>query len=244
MTYLAISDVHNDYKALMLAYNKSVELGAKLIFLGDIVDYGPDPANTILFAKYLAENDLATFVEGNHDNKIFRWINGNDVKIYPPAMDTTISALENSQVKDAFLTLYSKMVPYVEIGNTVFTHGAVMPDFWNGDKTSKTVSRGFMYGEIDPDRSKKIMLRGQEYPSRLYDWTVHIPADKTVVVGHDRSPFELEPRFDRNIDKVLVSKNAMGGTVIFTDTGGGKGGFVSAVLLDDQAKYQKSISFK
>ena len=102
MTYLAISDIHNDYKSLLAAYNKSIELRAKLIFLGDIVDYGPDPANTILFAAHLAETEKAMFVEGNHDNKIFRWISGNDVKIYPPAMDTTIKALEDIQVKDAF----------------------------------------------------------------------------------------------------------------------------------------------
>jgi hypothetical protein len=101
-----------------------------------------------------------------------------------------------------------------------------------------------MYGEIDPDRSKKIILRGQEYPSRLYDWTLKIPNGKTVVVGHDRSPFELEPRFDKNIKKVIVSKNVQGGTVIFTDTGGGKGGFVSGVILDNDAKYQKSVNFK
>lgn len=244
MTYLAISDIHNDYKSLLAAYNKSIELRAKLIFLGDIVDYGPDPANTILFAAHLAETEKAMFVEGNHDNKIFRWISGNDVKIYPPAMDTTIKALEDIQVKDAFGRLYANMVPYVEIEDTVFTHGAVMPEFWRGEKDTKKTQRGFMYGEINPDRSKKIMMRGQEYPSRLYDWTLEIPGNKTVVVGHDRSPFETAPAFDKNITKVSVSKNMQGGTVVFTDTGGGKGGFVSGVVLDNQVKYQKSISFK
>lgn len=244
MTYLAVSDVHNDYKSLMKAYNKSIELGAELIFLGDIVDYGPDPANTILFASYLAESGKAKFIEGNHDNKIFRWAKGNDVKVYPPAMDTTIKALSDTGVRDAFLKLYSNMVPYLEIKDTVFTHGAVMPDFWQNKKDSNTVQRGFLYGEIDPDRSKKIMIRGQEYPSRMYSWTLEIPNNKTVVVGHDRSPFETKPNFDKNITKVVVSKNMQGGTVVFTDTGGGKGGFVSAVVLDDDAKYQESISFK
>jgi len=244
MTYLAISDVHNDYRSLLAAYNKSVELRATPIFLGDIVDYGPDPANTILFASYLAETGKALFVEGNHDNKIYRWAQGNDVKLYPPAMDTTISALEDPVVKDAFFSLYANMVPYVEIINTVLTHGAVLPEFWEGEKDTKKTQRGFLYGEINPDRTKKIMLRGQEYPSRLYDWTLGIPEDKTVVVGHDRSPFETIPTFDKNITKVSVNKNVQGGTAIFTDTGGGKGGFVSAVVLDNEAKYQESISFK
>ena len=34
---------------------------------------------------------------------------------------------------------------------------------------------------------------GQKYPHRTYEWTNAIPKGSTVIVGHDRSPFEEVP---------------------------------------------------
>ena len=99
-----------------------------------------------------------------------------------------------------------------------------------------------MYGETD--KTKPFIERfGQMYPHRSYAWTGAIPKGKTVIVGHDRSPFQEEPAFDSNINNIIISENPQGGTVVFTDTGSGKGGFVSGVVLDDDGVIEQCVSF-
>lgn len=213
-----------------------------MIFVGDLVDYGPNPAEVIKLANSLPN---ALFIEGNHDNKIHRYTKGNDV-IIGAAQQGTVDALEDSEVLEEWTELYAKMEPYISIGNTYITHAGFSGEFWNGADDStipNRVKRTFLYGEIDKNLPY-IERFGQMYPHRSYGWTGSIPKGKTVIVGHDRSPFQEKPAFDSNINKVVVSENEQGGTVIFTDTGAGKGGFVSAVVIDNDGVVQDFVSFE
>lgn len=243
MQTLVLGDVHNNFIGMMNAHIYALTHNLCMVFVGDIVDYGPDAKNTILFAHYLAKTNKAQFVRGNHDDKIYRYIKGNDVKYWPPSMETTVTALANELVESAFIGLYKSMSHYVKIGNTYITHGAIIKEFWdNTDTLSKNTRRGFLYGEIDSEKGM-IEHNGQTYPHRVYNWVNSIPAGITVVVGHDRSPFEELPKFDKNLSDVLVKENNSGGTAIFTDTGSGKGGFLSGVVLDSYGIYQKTVHF-
>ena len=241
---LVIGDIHNNYKGLVDAYLYAKEHSLELISTGDIVDYGHDARNTILFASYLAQTKKAQFVEGNHDNKISRYIKGNDVKYYARAMEDTVSSINDVPfVKESFCKLYERMHRYIQLSNTVITHGGIAKEFWMGDVDSNKVKNAFLYGETDESKGT-IELKGQQYPMRVYEWTNHIPAGKTVIVGHDRSPFVVVPDLNNNISDVVVKTNDLGGTVIFLDTGSGKGGFLSGVVLDKQYMYQKTVHFK
>ena len=65
MKALIISDIHANYPALQAVLSK-VGSYDKLIFLGDVVDYGPHPKECV---RFIIEN-ADYYVRGNHDNAI------------------------------------------------------------------------------------------------------------------------------------------------------------------------------
>ena len=64
MKLLVLSDIHGNFDALQSVYNK--EKYDKMIFLGDAVDYGPEPDRVLDFLK--ANSDIN--ILGNHDNAV------------------------------------------------------------------------------------------------------------------------------------------------------------------------------
>jgi len=68
MKVLILSDIHANYPALEAVLNTEKDYD-KLIFLGDVVDYGPHPKECLEFIKSNADY----YVIGNHDNAL-----GND----------------------------------------------------------------------------------------------------------------------------------------------------------------------
>lgn len=65
MKILIISDLHANYPALKAVLDKDGDYN-KLIFLGDVVDYGPHPKECVDFIK----NNADFLVRGNHDNAL------------------------------------------------------------------------------------------------------------------------------------------------------------------------------
>lgn len=64
MKLLVLSDIHGNFDALQSVYDK--EKYDKMIFLGDAVDYGPEPDRVLDFLK--ANSDIN--ILGNHDNAV------------------------------------------------------------------------------------------------------------------------------------------------------------------------------
>jgi putative phosphoesterase len=65
MKALILSDIHANYPALKAVLEK-VGSYDKLFFLGDVVDYGPNPKECVEFIKQNADY----YVRGNHDNAL------------------------------------------------------------------------------------------------------------------------------------------------------------------------------
>ncbi len=63
MKVLILSDIHANYSALKAVLDKDGNYDL-LLFLGDIVDYGPNPQQCLDFIK----NNADYYVRGNHDN--------------------------------------------------------------------------------------------------------------------------------------------------------------------------------
>lgn len=213
-----------------------------VISVGDLVDYGPHAKSTIHLARTIAVTKKARFIEGNHDNKVYRYLKGNNV-IVTKQMEQTIADLESDQsVKDNFNYIYENMVSWIQIGETYLTHGAFTSTFWEGDTDSKAAKRGYLYGEIDPSKPF-VEYNGQQYPHRTYEWADAVPQGKTVIVGHDRTPLEAIPAFNNEHNTVTVHESKAGGRVIWIDTGAGKGGHVSGVVLDENGAVESIQSF-
>jgi len=65
MKILIISDIHANLAALNAVLENDGDYD-KLIFLGDVIDYGPNPKECVKFIKEYADY----FVRGNHDNAL------------------------------------------------------------------------------------------------------------------------------------------------------------------------------
>jgi len=63
MKALILSDIHANYPALQAVLNNAGSYD-KLIFLGHVIDYGPNPKECLTFIKENADY----YVRGNHDN--------------------------------------------------------------------------------------------------------------------------------------------------------------------------------
>ena len=55
--------------------------GRRLIFVGDLVDRGPDSVGVLDLVRRLVAAGLAFCVPGNHDEKFLRYLRGKDVRI-------------------------------------------------------------------------------------------------------------------------------------------------------------------
>ena len=91
-TFDAIGDIHGCYYELIeliekLGYKKGEDdlyehpEGRILVFLGDITDRGWYNSMSLQFVIRHWRSGKALWVQGNHDNKLFRWMIGNPVRI-------------------------------------------------------------------------------------------------------------------------------------------------------------------
>jgi protein phosphatase len=88
-----IGDVHGCYDELRQLLEKlgytvdptdpppAAPPGRRLVFVGDLVDRGPWPVRTLRLIMSLVRADIALCVPGNHDDKLRRWLGGQDVKL-------------------------------------------------------------------------------------------------------------------------------------------------------------------
>ena len=89
-----------------------------------------------------------------------------------------------------------------------------------------------LYGEVS---GKK---HDDGFPMRDYNWVEDIPTGKTIVVGHDCSPI-----FYVDISEPMIKTNSRGGRVVFIDTGCGKRGILSGVVIIHDKKQFKIDRF-
>ena len=74
-----IGDIHGEYNALtrlvqQLGYTEAGEhpAGRRLVFIGDLVDRGPDSVGVAHWVQQLIQNGVAQCVAGNHEFNILR----------------------------------------------------------------------------------------------------------------------------------------------------------------------------
>ena len=85
---LVVGDVHSVFSDFATSYSYARKHNLYYLQLGDILDYGPKPLETMLLAKEILDAGHGTIIQGNHDNKMFRWAKGNDVKLGKAQRDT------------------------------------------------------------------------------------------------------------------------------------------------------------
>lgn len=190
-----VGDVHGCYEELRTLLDRlgyAVEdhiarhpEGRRLVFVGDLVDRGPDSPNVLRLAMASVKAGTALCVPGNHDMKFLRWLNGK--KVQPThGLAETIAQLEADSIdrRDLIAFLDDLVSHYVfDSGKLVVAH-AGLKESMQGRGSGK-VREFCLYGETTGERDEYGL------PERL-DWARDYRGKALVVYGH--TPF-AEPRW-------------------------------------------------
>jgi len=221
MPVRVVGDVHGDARAFAIA----VETDRFVIQLGDIVDYGPDSAETMRIALRMVDSGRGVFLLGNHDHKLGRALAGRDVRI-GSELAATLEQLDPELRLRAATAIDHAPVWLRQAtadGSTrLFVHGAFHTDMLRADPPALPEGRvhGVLARALYGQTTGRLQADG--YPERVLHWVDHIPAGTTVYVGHDRRSADGRP---------YVRSGRSGGTAVFLDTGAGKGGHLSWIDL-------------
>jgi len=98
MKIVVISDLHSNYDAL----SALPELGDELWVLGDLVNYGPMPAEVVSFVRAHSE----TVVRGNHDHAVGFDVDPRCTPRYAEMADTTMQYSKANLDSDAITYLH------------------------------------------------------------------------------------------------------------------------------------------
>lgn len=190
-----IGDVHGCYEELRtliarLGYTVTDHVaahpaGRRLVFVGDLVDRGPDSPNVLRLTMASVKTGSAICVPGNHDAKFLRWLNGK--KVQPThGLAETIAQLEADPLDRRDLTdfLDGLVSHYVFDGGKLVVAHAGLKEEMQGRGSGK-VREFCLYGDTTGERDDYGL------PERL-DWAREYRGKALVVYGH--TPF-AEPRW-------------------------------------------------
>jgi len=156
--------------------------GRKAVFLGDLVDRGPQIPDVLKIVMAMVEADTAYCVPGNHDMKLVRQLRGRDVQL-THGLAESVAQLEaespefRKRVGDFLDDLVSHYV--FDDGNLVVAHAGMKEEMQG--RGSGRVRAFAQYGETTGE-SDEFGL-----PIR-YNWAAEYRGPAMVVYGHTPVP--------------------------------------------------------
>ena len=162
----------------VLRYTVTPPPGRKAVFVGDLVDRGPNSLSVLRLAMDMVEERTAICVPGNHEVKLQRKLSGKNVKM-THGLAETIAQFEGQlpefieRVQSFIASLISHYV--LDDGKLVVAHAGMKESFQG--RASGKVRSFALYGETTGE--------ADEYglPIR-YDWASEYRGKAKVVYGH------------------------------------------------------------
>ncbi|HET6386958.1 MAG TPA: polynucleotide kinase-phosphatase, partial [Armatimonadota bacterium] len=156
--------------------------GRKAIFLGDLVDRGPDAPGVLRLVMGMVERGTALCLPGNHDMKLLRKLRGRDVKL-THGLAETVEQLERETPEfrasvEKFLD--SLIGHYVLDGGRLVAAHAGMKEVFQG-RASGRVRDFALYGETTGETDEFGL------PVR-HNWAGEYRGSAIVVYGHTPVP--------------------------------------------------------
>jgi protein phosphatase len=163
--------------------------GRRAVFVGDLVDRGPRTPDVLRIAKAMVDAGTAFAVNGNHDRKLFRWLDGRDVKIAHGLAQSIAQLSGESEdfrktIRDFLEELHSHV--WLDRGRLVVAHAGLKEEMIG--RASPAVREFALYGETTGETDEFGL------PVRA-DWAQAYRGDTMVIYGH--TPV-LEPAFVNN----------------------------------------------
>jgi protein phosphatase len=169
-------------------YAVSPPPGRKAVFVGDLVDRGPDSPEVLRLAMDMIAGGAALCVAGNHDDKLRRWLAGNPVTV-SHGLAQTIAQLEGEA--PAFLERVRRFLGglpghlLLDGGRLVVAH-AGLPEALQGG-VGKRVDAFALYGDTKGEVDEQgLPVRGDwaaDYAGRAHVVYGHTPAEAAVWVN-------------------------------------------------------------
>ena len=156
--------------------------GRRAVFLGDLVDRGPDTPGVLRLVMGMVAADHALAVPGNHEHKLVRALDGRDVA-RTHGLETTMEQLAGED--DAFVTAVrefcrSLVSHYTLDGGRLVVAHAGLKEAYQG-RSSGRVRSFALYGDTTGE-SDEFGL-----PVR-YPWAQDYRGSATVLYGHTPAP--------------------------------------------------------
>jgi len=212
--YDIIGDVHGCYDALRrlcdaLEYDEDFHHpdGRALVFVGDLINRGPESVRVLRLASRLVSQGRARLTLGNHDDALHRWLKGEPVDTGKGGLDKTIAEIEGQAdrktLKKAIAALYAQAALYwvLDGGALIVAHAGIEQE---------------MIGKTDPE-TRRFVLNGDaigkspEGKTLRRDWAAEYHGLAFIVYGH--TPQE---------------RAEVRGNTVNIDTGAYRGGLLTA----------------
>jgi protein phosphatase len=163
--------------------------GRKAVFLGDLVDRGPDTPGVLRLVMDMVEAGTALCVPGNHDMKLMRKLRGKNVRI-THGLAESLAQLEGEteELREKVATFMDGLVSHYVLdgGKLVVAHAGMKQEMQG--RGSGRVREFALYGETTGETDEFGL------PVR-YDWAAEYRGRATVVYGHTPVP---EPEWLNN----------------------------------------------
>ncbi|MFI6287585.1 polynucleotide kinase-phosphatase [Streptomyces sp. NPDC051018] len=186
-----IGDVHgcsSELETLLtrLGYEDGVHPGGRTaVFVGDLVDRGPDSPGVLRRVMAMVASGDALCVPGNHENKLGRYLKGRNVQ-HTHGLAETIEQLEREDDRDpTFRERVREFIDglvshYVLDGGRLVVCHAGLPEKYHG-RTSGRVRSHALYGDTTGETDEFGL------PVR-YPWAEDYRGRAAVVYGHTPVP--------------------------------------------------------
>ncbi|GAB4122897.1 MAG: polynucleotide kinase-phosphatase [Roseiflexaceae bacterium] len=169
-----------------------------LVFLGDLVDRGPDSPRVLRIAMDMIKQGHALVVPGNHDIKLLRKLRGRDVKIAHGLAETLEQlAVEPASFQSQVIEFLDRLIGHyvLDDGKLVVAH-AGLPEAMHGRASGK-VREFALYGETTGEIDEFGL------PVR-WNWAANYRGRAIVVYGHTPTPTAEWLNHTINIDTGCV----------------------------------------
>ncbi|MBE2999185.1 polynucleotide kinase-phosphatase [Nocardiopsis sp. HNM0947] len=156
--------------------------GRTAVFVGDLVDRGPDSPGALRLAMNMVDDGDALCVPGNHENKLVRVLKGRTARL-THGLDRTVEQLEKEtpEFRDRVLSFCDGLVSHLVLddGKLVIAHAGLKEDYHL--RASGRVRSFALYGDTTGE--------SDEYglPVRL-PWARDYRGRAAVVYGHTVVP--------------------------------------------------------
>ena len=198
--------------------------GVRCLFVGDLIDRGPDPLGCLETARVMGEHNWAHSVLGNHEHKLIRWLQDyldapTRANLPPRGRFKTVRELvgrpRTEQVE--ILRFLQSLPLYLSLdeGQLIVVHAAWREDVDAVDDRERV--GWLVYG---PTTNNNEDGRRKRFPNRV-DWTREYHGKALVVWGHQEH------------SRVYVNNHAVN-----IDQGCANGGALTAMIYEGRDSYR------